>query len=250
VLKNLALITIIQNGNQLFKIWYQYYSKLIAPQNIYIIDYNSSDGSVDGLNCNIIRNDEFQIENVPQGNGLINRLKSELLKKYKYVAYTDYDEILYHPKGFDYLLSCDQEYYTTQGYEIVQNRAVEQTINFEESILQQRKFWYRCLDYDKPLITKVDFKWAHGNHSAIIETKNNNIILQPKYFDYLILIHLHKVDYIHCLSLNQNNVAVRGQPVMGGNHNFLIGHEFEKWWQSFERYLSPIPAEILEKNII
>lgn len=259
MLNKVALITIIQNGNEFFKIWYKYYSKIFAEKDIYIIDYCSTDGSTDGIKCNIIKNSESQIENVPQGNKLINDLKRELLKTYTYVIYADYDEILYHPKGLQYLLDLKERFYTTQGYEIVQDTTKEPALDFQKSILEQRKYWYRCTEYDKPLITSIDFKWSQGNHSAVLEMPvikhgvvdgYQNVVLQPHHIENLYLLHLHKVDYTHCLKLNEKNVRERSNPTIGGNHNFLVGENFKKWWAQFERNLVLIPESISKSGII
>ena len=47
-----ALITIVGNGGEMFKIWYRYYKQFFEPQDIYILVFGK-DGSADGLNCNV-----------------------------------------------------------------------------------------------------------------------------------------------------------------------------------------------------
>lgn len=256
MLEDTAIITIVQNGNEFFKIWYNYYTKFIPKKNIFVINYNSTDGSTENLNCNILTFKNCSVENVPQGNKIINELKSDLLKKFKYVIYADYDEILFHPRGLDSIFDSKQRYYTPSGYEIVQNRHLEKSIDFSQPILSQRNYWYRCLEFDKPLVTSIDFNWANGNHSASISLDGNpqfcsqNAILQPNYTEDFYLIHLHKIDYNHCLSLNQKNIIEKGQPKSGGSHNFFQGEKFEQWWKDAERQLIPIPPKILNSNII
>jgi len=252
MLNNIALITIIQNGNEFFKIWYKYYTQLLPEKNIYVIDYNSTDGSTNNINCNIIKYADYNVENIPQGNQLINDLKSELLKTFDYVIYTDYDEIMFHPKGLESVIASKEKYYTTSGYEIVQNRRLEAPINFNLPLIPQRNYWYRCPTYDKPLITSIDFTWAFGNHSASIRLPSGRqaAILQPNYVANLYLLHLHKIDYTHCLALNQKNIAEKKEPKLGGTQNFLIGKKFEDWWKQAETKLVPIPLEIKTRLLL
>lgn len=255
-----AIITIVQNGNQFLPIWYRYYSKFFQPQDIYILDFGTTDGSLDGIQANIIPISNHSVEVVPQGNKLINDLKTDLLKKYQYVVYADYDEIIYYPGGFDALLHKNQEYFTTRGYEVVQNRKAEGPIDWNRPILDQRKYWYRCESFDKPLITQIDFTWAAGNHSAfkqkviekirrtgvgmemgVASRRIENIVLKPKFVPGLYLLHLHKVDYNHALAIHIRNANRKATATVGGFHNFFDGKEFESWYKEAEDKVVKMP---------
>lgn len=270
-MKQKAIITIVQNGNQFLPIWYKYYSQFFSPEDIYIFDYGTTDGSLDGIQANIMPIANHSVEVVPQGNKLINNLKSELLKKYQYVVYADYDEIIYYPGGFDALLHKNQEFYTTYGYEIVQNRKAEGPINWNAPIMPQRKYWYRCPAFDKSLITRVDFTWAMGNHSvsrqketqrkahprsvaagaaAISSSRVENIVLKPKRTPDLKLLHLHKVDFNHALALHVGNAGRKQSATVGGFHNFFGGKEFESWYVEAEKELVLITPDILGRPIV
>lgn len=251
-----AIITIVQNGNNFIQVWYRYYRRFFNEKDIYILDFGTSDQSLDGLVANIIPIKDASIERVEEGNKLINEFKSKLLDTYNYILYADYDEIIYYPHGFDALLKLDLPYYTTLGYEIVQKRAEEPPIDWEKTILSQRSYWYRCQQYDKPLITREDFSWAPGNHSAsvkkIVEKKEargissrreENIVLKPKYQENLLLLHLHKVDFDHALHIHQKNVARLQQATVGGLHNFFTGKQFENWFSSAEKQLVRHPLD-------
>lgn len=264
-MKQKAIITIVQNGNTFLPIWYRYYSKQFGSQDIYIFDYGTTDGSLDGVQANIIKIDNHSVEVVPQGNKLINNLKTDLLKQYQYVVYADYDEIIHYPGGFDALLSSNKEYYTTYGYEVVQNRKVEAAINWNNPILSQRKYWYRCPAFDKSLITRTDFTWAMGNHSVskqkiiqkvtgfdrrVCSERVENIVLKPKFVEGLTLLHLHKVDYNHALNLHVKNVDRKLSATVGGFHNFFGGKEFEDWYREAEKKVKLIPPNIAGASIV
>lgn len=247
---NSALLTIVQNGNEFIKVWWRYYRQFFDAKDIYIFDYQSSDNSLSGVNCNIISVEQAAIEDVPVGNKLINDLKTKLLDTYNYVMYADYDEIVYHPKGLDYVLTLGWDYYTTQGYEVVHKVEKELPINWNEPLLKQRNYWYRCPMYDKSLITAIDVKWAHGNHSIIQEreivkgntSRTENFILKPKYLDNLLLIHLHKIDFEHCVKLKEQNLGRKDKATIGGFHNQLNRDDVKKWFQTFDCKLTPMPG--------
>jgi len=241
-----AIITIVENGNKFLPIWYRYYRNFFSEKDIYIFDYGTTDESLDNINANIISVQAHNIENVPQGNKLINNLKTELLEQYTYVMYADYDEIIYYEDGLDKLLEQHQEYYTLYGYEIVQNRKEEGPIDWDKPILDQRHYWYRAPMYDKSLITRKDFTWAFGNHSITREKitkpkgggkRIEHVLLKPKYVPGLLLLHLHKVDYNHALMLNEKNLAKKDNATIGGMHNFFVGEQFEKWFSDAEKSL-------------
>jgi len=255
-----AIITIVQNGNQFLPVWYRYYSKFFQPQDIYILDFGTTDGSLDGIQANIIAVPDRSIEIISPANKYLNSFKKELLQKYKYVIYTDYDEIIYFPGGFDTLLQSNQEYYTTYGYEIVQNRKTEGPIDWKRPLLEQRKYWYRCEPFDKSLITRTEFTWAMGNHSiskekviekirrtgqgmemGVVSRRVENIVLKPKFVPGLLLLHLHKIDYEHALAMHMRNANRKASATVGGFHNFFDGKEFESWYKEAEDKLVKIP---------
>lgn len=225
-----ALITIVGNGGEMFKIWYRYYRQFFEPWDIYVLDFNSTDGSTDGLSCNVeaYPKMELNVKSIPRGNRVLNEFKSKLLQKYKYIVYADYDEILYHADGLDnFIDGIDQKYYNPLGFEIVQKRnpynldavnSEEAPFDYSKTVMSQRAYWYRNISFDKPLITRMDFTWAQGNHTAYASLpelvakkptpdrhtappKNVRICLPKNYCGGLYLLHLKHIDYERCKKL-------------------------------------------------
>ena len=253
-----AIFTIVGNGGEIFKIWYRYYQQFFEPQDIYLLAFNSTDGSTDGLNCNIEKYPEKIIckEQVPEHNKFLNKYKSNLLQRYKYIVYTDYDEILYHKDGLDkFIDELKENYCNPFGYEIVQKRAqnyepvdhTEPPFDYTKSVLSQRSFWYRNSAFDKPLITSMDFNWSRGNHSAYVSLpdlvagrskpkhtlpiKKANIRLPKLYKEEFYLLHLKHIDYARC---------EKSYPDM----------DLRKHWLNLNRKLLQIPTEIRDADFI
>lgn len=236
-----AIFTFICNGHKFFGLWYNYYKKFFEPQDIWVLDMGSTDGALDGYDCQIVKRPETP--RIDYGNIVVNEFKTELFKKYKWVMYTDYDEIVWHPIGIDNLIDCmgDRPYITASGYEMLQVRKEEpEPYDFSKSMLSQRKYWFRNANYDKTPITQVDFKWDSGFHT--VENK-------PRlYNDYkLTLLHFSKIDFEYMNALHKR-LAAAGSCLAGGH--FPVDKELEKIWFWFEREAKLIPMDLRQQNFV
>jgi hypothetical protein len=256
-----CIFTKIKNGGLFFKIWYKYYSKFFDEKDIYVIDYGSTDGSLDGLLCNKIslNPDSYNAGgcSIYSSSKTINGYKAVLQQSHEYVMYTDFDEIVYHPSGLgNYIDQLQEDYVTCKGYEIVQNRRVnEGCLDFEKPVLSQRNYWFPRADYDKSLITRINITWDLGCHDLIHHKKN--------YAADLLLIHLHKIDYSLTYALNERNIEVIRDKqkkagiddpdsqygIEGGFHNFCSHKVFDGWWAAAEDQLVLIPKNIKQSLI-
>ena len=68
-----AIFTKIKDGHEMLQIWYKYYSQFFPEQDIYILDFESADGSTDKLNCNI---EKFSSNLYLPGGGAENIFKT------------------------------------------------------------------------------------------------------------------------------------------------------------------------------
>jgi hypothetical protein len=180
-----------------------YYSSVFGPENVYVYDDNSSDGTF--LNKDKIPNYELlnlgrdkTVERYGVGDYhtlwdfVVNKYK-ELLKDYKWVIHVDADDILVvDPTKHDlksFILNQNQEWLRCEAYEVL-HRKDEPAIDwFRPPILRQRKEWIRTSNLDKTCVVSKDHgKWVVGNH-YVAGCKNQS----PT--DGLYLVHLHRIDY-------------------------------------------------------
>lgn len=192
--KECAIFTIVKNEKLFIPIWYSYYSKFFDKDDIYILDNNTDDGSLDVINSNIIKiKSEFDLDYRLLTNE-VTKFQSILLKKYKYVIYTDVDEIIFNTiepdlkKYISFLSKNNISYVTCIAYEIyhdIDNKECNYNKNIK--ILDQRNLWFRHHIYDKTLISSVPCSWVVGFHHT------TNLIPNPD--PNLILLHLHRFDY-------------------------------------------------------
>lgn len=251
-----ALITIVGNGGELFKLWYHYYQQFFEAQDIYVLDFNSQDGSTDDLQCNVLSFPDKVVSKaqIPFNNNFLNKFKGELLDEYETIVYADYDEILYYENGLDTLVeNLKDNYLNPFGFEIVERRGphgekIDEPFDYSKKVLQQRRHWYRNNSFDKPLITKINFRWAQGNHTAYstipaivnkrpkpsrksLPPRDVEVRLPNIYMPGFYLLHLKYIDYERCKE-TYKNVDLRIN------------------WLSLMRKLQTIPKSILEKKII
>ena len=187
-MKKIAVFCPVKDESIFSPIWFNYYSRFFPKNDIYFLDFGSSDIKYD----NVVKCDK----NIYDAEELFDSIKSfhsELLKSYDYVIPTDVDEILFHESGLNnYINNLSADYVKSSGYELIHMPNEEPDIDLSKPILSQRKYWFRNPEYyDKTLITNKTLNWSIGLHRCYDQID----LLDPN----LILLHLHKFDYNLCI---------------------------------------------------
>jgi Glycosyl transferase family 2 len=189
-----ALITIVHNEALFLPIWLAYYSRFFAPQDIYVLDHESSDESIGLGGFQRIPVTHDSVDH-PWMVETIERLQHELIERYDMVLVTDVDEIVIpHPRSGtlgEYLDRFDEEWVNCLGYELLHMRDSEPPLRLDRPILDQRGHWFYNDGYDKAALATVPMSWRPGFHGR----KDFGFNLDPD----LRLIHLHRMDYATCL---------------------------------------------------
>ena len=188
-----AIITIANNEPIFFPIWLGYYSRFFAPEDIYVLDHQTDDGSLDGGGFVRIPVEHESFDQVWM-QSIIREHQHNLLDSYDVVVVTDVDEIIApHPsKGTlgDYIDHLDEDFVNAIGYELVHLADREPAYDPGTPVLSQRHFWFANDAYDKPAIARVPMDWKPGFHERVDARTN----FDPDLF----LIHLHRMDYDIC----------------------------------------------------
>jgi reversibly glycosylated polypeptide/UDP-arabinopyranose mutase len=166
-----AIFTISRNEAGYLPIWLKYYRRYFDDKDIYILDNDSDDGSTSNLTVNV---DRVHSEKYFDHNWLVeivqNKTRHLLENGYKYVLFCEADEIIIpdpikYPLGLiDYIQQTKEEAVRTKGYGLIHKVLLEAKLNLSESILQQRRYWIKDNDYDKPLLTSKVLHWSVGFH--------------------------------------------------------------------------------------
>jgi hypothetical protein len=220
----------VRNEPVFFPIWLGYYSRFYAPDDIYVLDHATTDGSTsgDGFVRIPVAHDTVDHQWMV---GVIEEQQHRLLEHYDTVLVTDVDEIIApHPRGGtlgDYLDDFEAEFVNARGYELIHRVDREGPYDASRPILDQRSWWFANDIYDKPAIATVPMRWKPGFHRGL----DGSMRPDPE----LYLIHLHRMDYDICLARHRyrETRAWNDHDVSEGwaKHNRITGErEFARWF--------------------
>ena len=192
--KRRAVLTIVRDEPVFFPIWLDYYSRFFDPDDIYVLDHETSDGSTGG--------DGFV--RVPVAHETVDHTwmvrtieehQHELLDRYDVVLVTDVDEIVAPSPAWgtlgDYIDRLEEDFVNCVGYELLHLVDREPPFDPTRKVLDQRRYWFANEIYDKPALATQPMNWKPGFH----RTEDGRMRPDPD----LHMIHLHRMDYEICL---------------------------------------------------
>jgi hypothetical protein len=226
-----AAITMVHNEPVFLPIWLAWYSRFFEPDDIYVLDNETTDGSTDrdGFVRIPVRNDKVD------HTWMVRTIEShqrELLDSYDVVVVTDIDEIVTPVPEWgtlgEYLDRFDEDAVNCLGYELLHDPRTEPPLRLDRPILDQRRHWFINDGYDKAAITGAPITWKPGFHQRADGGQFNP---DPD----LRLIHLHRMDYEICRDRHRTRKrrawaeedATKGWAL----HNQITDDaEFERWF--------------------
>lgn len=229
-----------------FPIWLGYYSRFFEPDDIYVFDNETTDGSTDREGFVRIPVEQDKVDHVWMVH-TIQELQHELLDRYDLVVVTDVDEIISpvpeRGRLGPYLDHFDAEYVNCLGYEVLHMKDREPALDLGRPILGQRRFWFSNMGYSKPAVTTAPMDWRPGFHGR----KDFQTSIDPD----LRLIHLHRMDYDICMQRHRTRRrkawAHEDQAQSWAVHNQIVDPaEFEDWFYNDSAFkgFPPKPEEI------
>lgn len=234
-----AVFTLQHNEDYYLPIWIKWYSSDFENQDIYILAHNSSSEMLEilrkyeeqGINVEYLNTDV--IFDHDWLNEQVHRKQRELLDKYKWVVFTDCDELI-KPTDMtlkELLETGTAPAYRCNGYE-----------------LQGEDFMYKSIGFCKTSISSIPLIYTHGYHSS---TPQFDIS------ENIVLYHVHKMNWEKSWERNQRLSQERWDAFAVNNglgtHNRIGGEQDYRdyWWRdtpSDEKDRYPIPPEILKKT--
>jgi hypothetical protein len=188
-----AVITMVHNEPVFLPIWLGYYSRWFRPEDIYVLDNETTDGSTDrdGFVRIPVARDEVDHTWMVR---TIEGLQHDLVERYDSVLVTDVDEIVSPVPEWgtlgDYLDRFDEEYVNCLGYEVLHQPPGEPPLDLSRPVLDQRRWWFINDGYDKSALATVPMRWRPGFHGREDDGFNPDPDLR--------LVHLHRMDYELC----------------------------------------------------
>ena len=246
-MKSRAVVTLVPDESVFLPIWLRYYSQFFAPQDIYVLAIDSTDGSTNGSGFVRVPTSHDQIGWAWHRDQL-QKWQHTLIQTYEVVLCADVDEIV-APDPLtgtlgEYIGGFQEDFVTCQGYEVLHMADVEAPLEPDRAILAQRRYWFANAAYSKPLLARVPMNWVVGLHARADGRSNPD--------DRLRLIHLHRVDYDLCLARHQQRVSRPWNPRhvaqgLGYQNRISDAHRFHSWfyedscWPGVEMQLELIP---------
>lgn len=228
--KHRAIVTMVHNEPVFLPVWLDYYSRYFRPQDIYVFDNDTTDGSTD--RSGFVRMpaprdcvDALWTRDTIQG------FQHELMGSYELVVVVDVDEVVcpVPERGTlgDYLDTFDEEWVNCLGYELLHRRDLEPSLDLGKPVMSQRHWWFPNGAYDKATLTTGPLEWRQGFHGRADYHYN----LDPD----LRLIHLHRMDFDICKDRHHTREGRRYADMDEQNrwalHNRITADaEFERWF--------------------
>ena len=229
--KRRAAITMVHNEPVFLPIWLGYYSRFFAPEDIYVLDNDTSDGSTDGDGFVRIPVHHDSVDH----NWMVETvegLQHELISSgYDVVLVTDVDEIVIPTPEWgtlgDYIDEFAEWFVNCIGYEILHMVDREGPYDPSRPILEQRGYWFANGAYNKPALATGPMAWVPGFHHRTDGQLN--------YDPNLRLIHLHRMDFEICRERHRGrrsrDWAKTDVDAGWASYNRTVDEgEFERWF--------------------
>jgi hypothetical protein len=238
-----AVVTMSHNESVFLPIWWHYYSRFFPPEDMYILDHDSTDGSTSGPGFVRIPV-SHPVVDWGWHRDMLQRKQHALLERYDAVLCTDVDELVApDPRTGtlgDYIDRFGGDFVNCRGYEILHLRDREGPLDRARPILEQRCHWYFNPAYSKPLLARVPMQWHGGLHSRVDGQNRDDASLY--------LIHLHRMDYHICLARHRQRISrawnQRDWDEGWGYQNRIVeAAQFDRWFYNDSCSGTPIRIE-------
>ncbi|HEY8240099.1 MAG TPA: glycosyltransferase family 2 protein [Kiritimatiellia bacterium] len=246
-----AAFTIVQNEPLFLPLWLDYYGRHFGPDDLYVLDHDSTDGSTCGLEgrCHVVpvhRSASFDHHWMKE---TVEQFQRFLFRSYATVLYSDCDEfVIADPAKYrglaDYIDKMPVPVARCSGFNVV-HLAGEPPLDAARPVLAQRGTWYPSRLFSKTLLSRVPLQWVTGFHEVpeLAELKPD-----PD----LALAHLHRVDYGLCHDRHRAKAAVSWNALdlqLGyGTHNRIVEEaEFREWFYHGPQLVASQPEAIPER---
>lgn len=225
-----AVVTIVHDEPVFLPIWLAYYSRFFAPEDIYVLDNDTTDGSTDRPGFVRIPVTHDVVDHTWMVRTL-EGLQHELLGRYDAVLVTDVDEIVIPVPELGtlgtYLDTFGEPWVNCLGYEILHMRDREPPLDLGRPVLDQRRHWFINDGYDKAALATEPQTWVPGLHGR----EDGSMKPDPD----LRLVHLHRMDFDLCLERHRTRSRRRWADVDDRKgwaaHNQIVEEQaFATWF--------------------
>lgn len=223
--KPLAVVTMVYNEKTLLPVWLRHYGREVGPENCFILDHGSDDGSTEGVGAQVIRLGRcphHELQRAESASAFCNAL----LYAYDRVLYTDADELVVaDPAVADSLTAYAgrpdvPDLVNCFGMDVHHDGAGEPPLDWSRPIGEQRRLVRSVAGLCKPTYTGRRIVWSAGFHFATDRPKIE--------FGDLFLFHLAYADNDLIVARQRRRNAVTTATISESHHaippDALLGH--------------------------
>ncbi len=187
-----AALTMVRDEGDVLRKWVAHYSAQVGAENLLVIDDNSTDGSTDGLDCEVIRIPpivgHFELERMR----IVSDRARRLLKGRSAVVFADADEfIVPDPDRHEDLRAfvAARRGVPASGVvalNVVHHLATEAPLDLSRPLLSQRRLAKFIPLLCKPSVKQVPDAWAaasHGIHDVLYSPDPELFMFHFKFAD-------------------------------------------------------------------
>ncbi|WP_157961394.1 hypothetical protein [Microvirga flavescens] len=164
--KPLCVISYAHDASAWFPYFYNYYTSVVEPNAIFIVTPNPQEFTKYALG-GVISIDGFPYDNAARSQ-IMSRLCQGLQAYFEWTLLCDVDEIVVpHPASgksfFETLAALNSDISTSRGFDIIQLDD-ELDFDFNQPVLQQRRFGLAASGLCKPHLARIPVRWSVGYH--------------------------------------------------------------------------------------
>ncbi len=246
-----AAFTIVQDESVMLPLWLDYYGRHFDPEDLYVLDHGSSDGSTANLEgrCHVIPVHREAAFDHHWLRSTVELFQGFLLNSYDTVLFAEVDEfVIADPRSYsgleDYIHRLARPASRCLGFNVI-HQPDEPALRFDAPpLLAQRRNWHVSLMYSKRLLSKIQLRWSDGFHE---EHKAPDDAPDPE----LMLVHLQRIDYDACFARRQASAARDWNEAdilheRGAQNRIVEPSEFEHWFRSAD---VEAPRELIPEHI-
>ncbi len=246
-----AAFTIVQNEPLMLTVWLNYYAHHFDPDDLYVLDHDSTDGSTAELagRCRVVPVHRFASFDHRWLRSTVESFQRFLLQSYETVLFAEVDELVVpDPRRYAglaaYIDGLQRPAARCSGFNVVQ-QPDEPPARFDLPLLAERRYWHASLEYSKRLLSRMPLRWSKGFHQEYDAPDDPP---DPE----LLLVHLHRLDYDSCLARHRSTATrnwSREDIALGdGAQNRIAApDEFDRWFRTGSE--ADAPRELIPDHI-
>lgn len=169
---DVAVVTMVRDESAMLPRWVDHYGRHVGLDHLFVLDDNSTDGSTEGLACEVRR-----VPELPGGKDfervrmrLINHAAADLLRTHDWVVFVDADEFLVpdprHHESLRHLLAAHsrEAVVGAVGVNVLHDHVTEPPLDPLRPVLAQRRLAQVVPLMCKPTAKRVRKPWVLASH--------------------------------------------------------------------------------------